>query len=270
MEKFSQLNENQTYDDFPLTESEFQNYKEFINELLGQMFPKRIVNLADLGKKPLIVYKAYNYEKAQAIGRVFSVLGKVNTNKELIKNIWFAFKIKDYNHLKNFISKFRDDLFQENGRFFKSGSESVSVWDTIRATEKIGEMNEQFVANCIIETWGSESNPIREVTSSYKDMVLGIDITFKIDGVEKTCKVKPLVSDNFKERGIVVVETKGVMKQYKTDFIAFVNPKRVYRSACLFFKNKDLTISSKGKIVTLPYQNLVRIKIPITTNVNKT
>ena len=58
--------------------------------------------------------------------------------------------------------------------------------------------NEDYVARFIQILYGPESNPIREVTSSYKDMVLGIDITFQIEGVEKTCQVKPLKFDNFK------------------------------------------------------------------------
>jgi hypothetical protein len=193
------------------------------------------VNLSQPSEKDVIVYKAFDYEKNKMPGREYSVLGKVNTNKKLINEIAKYFKIKDYNHLKNFINKFKQSLFTENGEFFKSGSR-FSVWDIIRSTEELGEQNEEFVKQFILNKWGTESNPVREVTSSYKDMILGIDITFNIDEVEKTCQVKPLKSANFKERGVVIITTSGVMKDYKTDFISFVNIERSYGDKCLFFK----------------------------------
>lgn len=113
------------------------------------------------------------------------------------------------------------------------------------------------VCNFIKKLYGNESNPIREVTSSYKDMVLGVDITFKIDGVEKTCQVKPLKFVNFKERGVVIVYSSGVIKDYKTNYISFIDSTK---SECLFFLNQGGKYDSDKQTITLPYQNLVNKK----------
>lgn len=259
MNKFSEFIKESNTENFVLTDSELREYKSFVNNLLRNTFPENKVNISESGEE-LIVFKAYNYEKAQIPGREFSVLGKVNTNKNLIRKIWYKFNIKDFSHLKNFVSKYCKDLFAENGRFFKSNPGGFSVWDTIRQTEIIGEENEEFVVEFIKNLYGTESNPVREATSSYKDMILGIDITFNIDGQEKTCQVKPLKSDNFKERGVVIIQSSGVIKRYDTDFIAFVDPKRVYRNKVLFFKNEGGQFDSRKQTITFPYQNLVNKK----------
>ena len=232
MEKFTQkLNESTIYDS-PLTKSEHRNYQKFIRKTIKEMYPERLVVLPG----GMVVYKAFDYEKGMMPGREFSIISKVDSNIKLLKAIWEFFEINDYNHLVNLISKFKKDFFSPEGRFFKSKSR-FSIWDIIRITEEAGEKNEDFVCQCIALTWEG-SNPVREVTSSHKDMILGIDITFNIDGVEKTCQVKPLVTDNFRERGVVIIETNGLMKEYDTDYIAFVNPKRSFRQPCLMFKNK--------------------------------
>jgi hypothetical protein len=259
MEKFSDLKREFITETFSYTDSDFYNYIVFIDELMYQMHSERAVNLAQPGEKDVIVYKAFDYEKNKMPGREYSVLGKVNTNKKLISRIASHFEIKDYSDLKNCINEFKESLFTEDGEFFKSGP-TFSVWDTIRSTEEIGEKNEEYVSNFISGRWGPESNPVREVTSSYKDMILGIDITFNIDGVEKTCQVKPLKDANFKERGVVVIITSGVMKDYKTDFLAFVNIYRTYGDKCLFFKNQGVIYDKKAKTITIPYQNLVNKK----------
>lgn len=257
MNKFSNVfNESQRYD-FVLTDSEFNDYKKFINELLYTTYPERAINISDVSGKDLIVYKASNYEKSKMPAREFSVLGKINTNRLLITKIWQKFGINDFKHLKNLINKLKFDLFTDEGRFFKSNPGGFSVWDTIRYTEIKGEQNEDAVCNFIKKLYGNESNPIREVTSSYKDMVLGVDITFKIDGVEKTCQVKPLKFANFKERGVVIVYSSGVIKDYKTNYISFIDSTK---SECLFFLNQGGKYDSDKQTITLPYQNLVNKK----------
>ncbi len=267
MKKFTQQVTEGNEFDLPITETEFKEYKEFINNLIYNFALSRMVKIKGEGGRSVSVYAAYDYEKAQVPGREYSILGKVNTNKLLIKKIWQEFEIKNFLHLKNFIRKFCYDLFGENGRFFKSKSNGFSVWDTIRFTELSGEENEKYVAEFITKLFGPESNPIREVTSSYKDMILGIDITFQIDGVEKTCQVKPLKSANFKERGVVVIYSSGVIKKYNTDYIAFVNIKRSYGDKVLLFKNQGGVYDQDNQMVTLPYQNLVNKKI-YTSNVD--
>jgi hypothetical protein len=257
MNKFSEVyNESKRYD-FVLTDSEFDSYKDFINELLEKTYSKRAINISDRPGKKLMIYEAFGYETTKMPGREFSILGKVNTNRLLISKIWEKFKINDYRHLENLVNKLKFDLFDERGKFFKSNPGTFSVWDTIRFTEMKGEENEDAVCKFIKELYGNESNPIREVTSSYKDMILGIDITFKIDGEDKTCQVKPLKFANFKERGVVKIYSSGVIKEYKTDFICFVD---LSKNNYLFFVNKGATFDSENQTITLPYQNLVNKK----------
>ena len=100
-----------------MTDDEFGQYKDFINNLLRTTFSDIVVSIPN---SDLTVFEAYAYEKGQMPGREYSILGKVNTNKRLISNIWGEFNIKDFSHLKNFIKKYCNDLFSENGRFFKS------------------------------------------------------------------------------------------------------------------------------------------------------
>ena len=249
MLRFSEFIKESNTENFVLTNSEFYKYKKFINKLLKSTYPERAVNISE-NTEEVNIYKAFKYEKDEIPGREYSVLGKVNTNKLLISRIWEKFKINDYRHLENLVRKLKFDLFDEEGKFFKSNSGTFSVWDTIRYTEMIGEKNEDEVCKFIKEWYGNESNPIREVTSSYKDMILGIDITFKIGGRDRTCQVKPLKSSDFRERGFITVESSGVIKKYNTDFIAFINSSR-----CLFFVNRGGTYYEQT--MRLPYQNLV-------------
>jgi hypothetical protein len=47
------------------------------------------------------------------------------------------------------------------------------------------------------------------------------------------------------------------MKNYKTDFLAFVDIYRTYGNKCFFFKNQGVIYDRKEKTITIPYQNLV-------------
>lgn len=257
MNKFTDVIKESEFENFVLTDTEFNSYKIFINQLLETNYGDRKVILNDPNGKQIVLFEAYNYEKIKMPGREFSVLGKVNTNKILIERIWKKFNITSYTHLKNLINKLSKDLFNENGKFFKSKTGDFSVWDSIRFTEMIGENNEDYVANFIQNLYGPDSKPVREITSSYKDMILGIDITFYIDGVEKTCQVKPLKFDNFKERGVVIIKSSGLIKKYNTDFIAFVDPNRAYRNKCLLFKNEGGIYDGENQTITLPYRCLI-------------
>lgn len=254
MNKFSYVfNESKRYD-FVLTDYQLNIYKKFINQLLFKLYSEMAVNISDVAGENLIVYKAYDYEKQQIPGRIYSILGKVNTNRLLISKIWEKFKIRDFDHLKSSIEEMSHDLFDEGGMYFKSNPGTFSVWDTIRFTEIKGEENEDRVCSFINKFYGPTSTPQREVTSSYKDMILGIDITFNLDGIVKTCQVKPMKFVNFKERGVVIIYSSGIIKNYRTDFMAFINSSK---GEILFFENKGMNCDSDKGTFTLPYESLV-------------
>jgi hypothetical protein len=268
MEKFSDLKFDNISENFNYSDSDFYDYGDFINDLLLKLHSDRAVKIQE-GSKTVTIYEAFGFEKTEMPGREFSVIGKVNTNKKLLNAMIAKFNIQDLRHLKNFVNKFQKDLFTEKGQFFDA-SRSFSVWNIIRSTEIIGEQNEDYVVECIKKVWGESTSPVREVTSSIKDMLEGIDITFTLDGKEKTCQVKPLKNADFKEMGVIHTKTSGTMKNYKTDFIAFVNIYRSYER-CLFFKNENVRFSKVDKdiIVTIPYRNMIRIQNFDHRDVNK-
>ena len=139
MNKFSEVIKESRYEDFVLTKSEFISYKIFINQLFDKNYKDREVILTDPNGGSIVVYKAYNYEKSKIPGREFSVLGKVNTNRILLSKMWKQLDAKNFEDFKNKISESCSDLFDEDGKFFKSNPGNFSVWDTIRFTEIIGE-----------------------------------------------------------------------------------------------------------------------------------
>lgn len=268
MEKFSDLKFDNISENFSYTDTEFYAYGDFINKTLYEMHSDIAVKLPD-GNRDVIVYKAFDFEKKEIPGREFSVIGKVNTNKKLLNSLITKFEAKSMEELKVKIEENKSDLFTNKGQYFDK-SRSFSVWNIIRSTEIIGEQNEDYVVGCIKKTWGESTSPVREVTSSVRDMIYGIDITFKLGGEEKTCQVKPLGFADFKEMGVVKIKTSGVMKNYKTDFIAFVNMSRGYEK-CLFFRNENVRFQKVDKaiIVTIPYRNMIRIQNLTSQDANK-
>ena len=175
------------------------------------------------------------------------MLNKVNTNIKLINTLVSKFKIQSFIDLIKFIRSEREKLFIDGGQYFHI------IYDTIRSTEAIGERNEDkvvdYIRDLIQKKFNITTNPHREVTSSYKDMVLGIDITFNVGGKDYTVQVKPLKAYN--EIGDKIkVQSSGNIKKYDTDYIAFVG------NTILMFQNKDVKIS--GNFLEIPSIKLVK------------
>lgn len=252
MKKFSKINESVNLGKFQISSDEFAQYKNTINRILTvEMYPDM---LKSVGSMKLV--KALPYEEN---GRDFSVLNKVNTNIRLMSAIVSTFAINNFKDLLAFVSDNRNDLFTDGGKYFRS-----LVYTTIRSTEKIGEENEELVANYIKnlakDKYGIDIRPVREVTSSENDMIRGIDITFDILGKAYTCQVKPLISyredgDNF------IITSSGLIKQYSTDYIAFAN---IPRKEVMMFQNKNIGID--GNIITIKNLYLVKYDVESTFN----
>lgn len=247
MKSFLLIQEDITIGDFSITESQFREYMSFIDSIIkGDLYSSRD-NVISVDGIEMI--KALPSEVKR--GRTISILNKVNTNRNLMSNISFKFKIKTFIGLKEFIQVNKVDLFTDNGRYFNE-----IVWNTIRKTEEVGEKNEEMVCVYIKDIMKSKYNvdvdPIREITSSYKDMILGIDITFPYNGKEYTCQVKPLKS--ISDDGVnIKVRSSGRIKKYDTDYIAFSN---YFEKSVFMFRNKGVTIN--GDVITIPIENMVK------------
>jgi len=230
---------------FVINKREFSQYMNQIKKILAFMYPKSDYETITTEDGSITVLKALQSEKDA--GRDYSVLNKVNTNIKLMIRLVNKFDLKSFVELVMFVRANREDLFTDNGKYFHI------VYDTIRSTELVGEKNEEraceHIKDIIKKRFSIVVDPVREVTSSYKDMVLGIDITFTIKGKDYTCQVKPLMlhkteGDNIK------VRSSGRIKPYKTDYIAFVGYTDI-----LLFRNNDVSIN--GSILTIPATNLV-------------
>jgi hypothetical protein len=246
MKRFSIINESVNLDRFIISDSEFNQYKSTIDNILkSELHNDKLVQV-----ETLTLIKALPYEANE--GRHFSTLNKVNTNILLIKKMVNMFNLNNFQDILSFIKNNKVDLFTQNGQYFKS-----LVYKTIRQTEKIGEDNEDLVCQYLKflakQKYGQDIEPIREVTSSYNDLILGIDITFQINGIDYTCQVKPL-KDVRQKDDFIIVTSSGRLKNYKTSYIAFVNK---YENKILLFKNRDVKIDMDR--VTINKKNLVNI-----------
>jgi hypothetical protein len=243
MKKFTKINEGYNLGRFFISDDDFKKYKNYINSLLRGMHSDKIVIINNLS-----LLKSLNFELKY--GREFSVLNKVNTNILLLTKLVSLFKSNNIDDLLKSIEDNKTKLFSETGEYFNL------VFNTIRYTEKKGEENEQMVNDYIrylIKTkLGRDIIPFTEKTASYKDMILGIDITFNIDGRDYTCQVKPLkdyriMNDNF------IIESRGLIKIYKTNYIAFCNKDK---NIVLLFRNNDMRINNSSVIIN--NENLVK------------
>ena len=246
MKKFSIIKESINLDRFIISDSEFNQYKSKINNILkSELYSDNLDQV-----EGLTLVKALPYEVNQ--GRTFSVLNKVNTNILLLKKMVTMFGLNNFQDIISFVENNKIELFTQNGQYFES-----LVYKTIRHTEKIGEDNEDFVCNYLKflakQKYGQDITPVREVTSSYNDLILGIDITFQINKIDYTCQVKPLKEVRQKGDSIIITSS-GRIKNYNTNYIAFANKSE---NKILLFRNKDVQVDMDKVIINR--NNLVNI-----------
>ena len=245
MNKFSLIKENINLGKFSITHDEFKTYMREVDSIKNSMYPDEIEEVEGLK-----LLKALPYEKKN--GRDYSILNKVNTNRLLMTRFIQNYNVGSFKELIDFIKKNKDNIFRQDGSMFQL------VWNTIRQTEKAGEENEELVAKYIKSlaksVYGEDIEVKREVTSSYNDLILGIDITFTLNSKEYTCQVKPLKNINFRGNDIIV-SSSGRIKKYNTNYIAFSNAKS---NEVLLFRGTNVKISGdsfifpKTDLVTMP------------------
>ena len=247
MNKFSLIKENINLGRFSITDNEFKTYMREVDSIKNSMYPGEIEEVEGLK-----LLRALPFEKRH--GRDFSVLNKVNTNRLLMSRFIQNYNIGSFNDLINFIKTNKDNIFKQDGSMFQL------VWETIRQTEKASEENEEMVANYIKvlakSVYNEDIEVKREVTSSYNDLILGIDITFTLKGKKYTCQVKPL--KNMTHRGNeIIITSSGRIKKYDTNYIAFSNAKS---NEVILFRGKNVRVS--GDTFIFPKMDLVTIRSP--------
>lgn len=242
MNKFTLIKENVNLGRFIMSKDQLYKYIRTVDETKNAMYPDLVTDVEGLK-----LLKALPYE--QKFGRDFSILNKVNTNRSLMFEFVKQFQLNSFDDLINFIKTNKDDIFNPDGRYFPL------VWKTIRKTEELGEENEELVVKYIKALTKSIYNidiePKREITSSYKDLIQGIDITFPFKGKEYTCQVKPLKSVNYSGNDFIV-ESSGAIKKYNTNYIAFSNAKN--NQVMLF---RALNARPSGNTFIIPKMDLV-------------
>jgi hypothetical protein len=124
-----------------------------------------------------------------------------------------------------------EDYFTENGRHFKE------IHRVIRAVESKGERLEHLASGHIKELFekkfGHTPHIRHETTGSYRDMILGIDLSMDFRDKEVSFQVKPLISV-ICQLGMDTLVTKGQVKSYRVDYMVFTSEKngnvRMYRN----------------------------------------
>lgn len=245
MNKFSLIKENINLGRFSITDYEFNTYMREVDSIKNSMYPDIIEEVEGLK-----LLKALPYEKKN--GRDYSILNKVNTNRLLMTRFIQNYNIESFKDLIDFIKNNKDNIFRQDGSMFQL------VWNTIRQTERAGEENEELVVKYIKaiarSVYGEDIEVKREITSSYNDLILGIDITFTLNSKEYTCQVKPLKNINLRGDDIIV-SSSGRIKKYNTNYIAFSNSKT---NEVLLFRGTNVRIS--GDSFIFPKKDLVTFK----------
>lgn len=246
MKKFSLILENYNLGRFTISRDQFNIYKREIDSILSNMYIDQMVSIPDFGS----FVKPRKFEMSE--GRYISILNKVNTNLALLSYFVRQFGLSNFDGVISLVRDRRDDLFSEDGQYLKN------IVQIIKSTEEAGEKNEDlaihYIKSVILSKLGTDITPQKVPTSSYKDLVLGIDIEFTIGGKVYTCQVKPLVKWENKEGSIYVVSS-GNIKKYNTDYICFSD----WRSKkSILFKNKEVE-KKDYNIVSIPVKHLVKI-----------
>jgi hypothetical protein len=254
MKKFSIIKENINLGRFSITDNDFKVYMREVDSIKNSMYPSEIEDVEGLK-----LLKALPFEKRN--GRDFSVLNKVNTNRLLMTRFIQNYNIRSFNELIDFIRTNKDSIFKQDGSMFEL------VWNTIRQTEKAGEENEELVVEYIKalakSVYNEDIEVKREVTSSYNDLILGIDITFTLKEKEYTCQVKPLKNISYRGNDIIVTSS-GRIKKYNTNYIAFSNSKS---NEVLLFRGTNVRVS--GDTFIFPKMDLVVMPDNLFDTLNK-
>lgn len=202
-----------------------KEYSNDIDRILHDMYDGALIKENNLTMIP-----ALGYEKEEQPDRIFSILNKVNTNHILRKRLMELSGVGP-DTLIDHLREHSEDYFTENGRHFKE------IHRVIRAVESKGERLEHLASGHIKEIFEKKfrhTPHIRhETTGSYRDMILGIDLSMDFMDKEVTFQVKPLLAVIY-GTDTDTLTTKGQVKSYRTHYMVFASEKngnvRMYRN----------------------------------------
>lgn len=182
-------------------------------------------------------------------GREISIINKIKTNVMVLKYLVRVFHLKNFEDIINLVKTKKEDLFQIGTPHFNQ------ILHLLKVSEQSGDANELIALKKIKDVIKIKKNldidPVKSGNGSYEDLILGIDITFKIDNRSYTCQVKPLAdvkADNIN----YIITSSGNVKQYKTDYLCFVDNKTKHS---VLFQNREVVMD--GNIITIKKQYFV-------------
>ena len=220
-------------------------YKNKINNILREVFPKYWYEFGDYGKGS--PFGIYNFE---GTGR--SVLNKINTNytvlcilvsdinlylkKNNIKPIDFTNKnssqqIKELFRFLHYLDNLKYRIFNTDSNTFKNVFKKLGKLNTQgdrREDNAVKELKKYFKTDKVFKVGG---------LGNIEDMHGGIDAKIELDGNLKTIQIKPFKEFEEVDEKIKVMGT-GNVKDYKTDLMVFHNDK----NGILVFDNNETEI----------------------------
>lgn len=241
MKKFTLLTESYNLERFSITREEFLKYKNEIVLILNDMYK-------DYLKRYSVMTFICNLPFEN--GREISIINKISTNVMVLKHLVRTFNLKNFDDIITLVKTKKDELFKVGTNDFNE------ILKLLKITEKYGDANELIAIGKIKSVIKSKLNldidPIKSGNGSYEDLILGIDITFKIGNRTHTCQVKPLISMKTDGLNYTIVSS-GNVKQYKTDYLCFVNSQN---QSSILFQNREVIMN--GNIITIKNQYFVQ------------
>lgn len=241
MKKFTLLTESYNLERFSITREEFLKYKNEIVLILNDMYK-------DYLKRYSVMTFICNLPFEN--GREISIINKISTNVMVLKHLVRTFNLKNFDDIITLVKTKKDELFKVGTNDFNE------ILKLLKITEKYGDANELIAIGKIKSVIKSKLNldidPIKSGNGSYEDLILGIDITFKIGNRTHTCQVKPLISMKTDGLNYTIVSS-GNVKQYKTDYLCFVNSQN---QSSILFQNREVIMN--GNIITIKNKYFVQ------------
>lgn len=175
--------------------------------------------------------------------RIKSIINYASSNIYLCSSIVKDFGIKNEKELINFIYDNKNDLFLQDGKYFKY------VLTKLIKTEAIGVKNEESAAKhltyYIKNKLGQDIKVSRTDTDCRDDLLHGIDLFFYIKERKFTCQVKPLKSvSTLDDR--YIIRSFGKIKKLKVDYLIFID---IVKDKFMLFQNKNVTLSGYNLII---------------------
>lgn len=231
----------------------FDVYSQFIDQALSSVFPNNsktingIIGVYDIESDGWSVLNKLN---TNMLG--FSIL-ITDINNVLTKNGGQSIDLLDKSLTKDdikqrifqlieFIDKFKLRIFSHESKTFKK------LISALNDTTKKGDLTESISFEILKKKFGDNNVTVISGYGERKDMIGGIDIEIKLNGLLAQAQIKPAKDIN-EENGEFIITPSSSVRQYKTDWLIFEKNKKLHiftNKNCklvdgkYFFKKNDL------------------------------